>query len=118
MRVGGVEVRPSLIPNAGNGLFAAVEFSEGEVICEYTGRHLSFLQAYKAPDKTYIMGGFGINVHIDAKDFPCSMGRYINDPRNPDLENSKFVKLKPERKAIVIALRNIKVRTKVTHCLY
>ena len=58
-------------------------------------------------DKTYLMGGFGINCHIDAKDHPEVLGRYINDARDPDLQNSKFVKLKSAKKALVVALREI-----------
>jgi hypothetical protein len=109
MRPEGLEVKQSNIPGAGNGLFAARTYRPGEVICEYTGKVISFLQAFKAIDKTYIMGGFGLNFHIDAKDCPNSMGRYINDPLNPCLENSKFVKLKQEKKALIIAIREIQV---------
>jgi hypothetical protein len=51
-----VEVRCSLIPGAGNGLFSTREFAEGELVCEYYGKVLSLLQAIKTPDKTYMMG--------------------------------------------------------------
>ena len=105
----GVEVRPSTIPGAGNGLFAARDFSEGQLVCEYTGEILTFLQAMKAADKTYLMGGFGLNVHVDARHCPDSMGRYINDPRNSSLENVKFDKRKDLKKALVIATRSISV---------
>ncbi len=105
----GVEVKLSLIPDAGNGLFAIKKFHKGDIICEYSGKVISFIQAFKAIDKSYIMGGFGLNVHIDAKDCFESMGRYINDPRNPALENSKFIKVKAERKALVVAIKDINV---------
>ena len=104
-----VEVKPSNIPGAGNGLFAMRHFAKGEVVCEYTGKILTLLQMLKTEDKTYVMGGFGLNVHLDAKDCPDSMGRYINDPLNHALVNTKFNKLKAERKALVIAIRDIKV---------
>ena len=55
------------------------------------------------------LGGFGLNVHLDAKECPESMGRYINDPRNVLKTNVRFEKLKKERKALVIATRLINV---------
>jgi hypothetical protein len=105
----GLEVRKSLIEGAGNGLFATRPYIDGEVICEYTGEILSFLEAYTRKDKTYMMGGFGLNIHIDAKHHPRSMGRYINDPLNSTRVNVKFVKSKELKKAFVIALRRIEV---------
>ena len=57
------------------------------------------------------VGGFGLNVHIDAKDCPESLGRYINDCRDECRTNAKFVKLKTEKKALVLATRDIKVRS-------
>ena len=105
-----VEVRESGVPDAGLGLFAMRRFKEGEVVCEYTGKVLSLLQALKSTDKSYMMGGFGFNVHLDARECPESMGRYINDPLNESKINVKFVKIREERKALVIALRDIMVR--------
>lgn len=104
-----VEVRQSHIPHSGNGLFALTAFNKGDVVCEYTGKVLTLLQAMKLSDKTYLMGGFGINCHLDARENPESLGRYINDPRNKSLENVEFVKLRKERRALVIATRNILV---------
>ena len=106
-----VEVKPSNIPGAGNGLFAIRDFTKGEVVCEYTGKVRNLLQMLNTKDKTYMMGGFGLNVHIDAMDCPESMGRYINDPLNDALVNTFFNKLKDERKALVIATRDIQVCT-------
>lgn len=105
----GLEVRKSMIKGAGNGLFATRPYMDGEVICEYTGEVLSFLEAYKREDKTYMMGGFGLNIHIDAKHHLRSMGRYINDPLNSLKVNVKFIKSKELKKAFVIALRRIEV---------
>jgi hypothetical protein len=51
-----VYVGPSTISGAGQGLFAAEPFKPGDVICEYTGKVLTFMQAFKAEDKTYMMG--------------------------------------------------------------
>ena len=62
----GVEVRRSRIPNSGDGLFAARDFAAGELLGEYRGRVLSLLQATRLQDRDYLMGGFGINAHVDA----------------------------------------------------
>jgi hypothetical protein len=105
----GIVIKTSLIPDSGNGLFTTRDYKEGEVICDYTGEILTFVQAFRRRDKSYMMGGFGINVHIDARNHPESMGRYINDPRNPKYENVKFRKLKVEKKALIVALRDISV---------
>jgi|LauGreDrversion4_2_1035121.scaffolds.fasta_scaffold112622_3 hypothetical protein len=56
-----------------------------------------------------LLGGFGMNAHLDAKDCPESLGRYINDCRNECDTNAKFIKLKRERKALVVALKQISV---------
>jgi hypothetical protein len=67
------------------------------------------MEALRLKDKRYLMGGFGINVHVDASDHPLSLGRYINDPRDDTLTNARFLKLKKEKKALVIATRTIVV---------
>ena len=51
-----VEVRESLIPDAGNGLFAKRDFSSGDIVCEYTGKVLNLMKALKTENKTYMMG--------------------------------------------------------------
>lgn len=55
------------------------------------------------------LGGFGINAHIDARERPDSMGRYVNDNFDKSRLNSRFVKIKEAKKAILVATRNIKV---------
>src|SRR5262245_44518749 len=71
-------VRPSLISNAGNGLFTTRYCPAGTVLCEYTGTRLTGLQLLRTPDWTYVY-----NVHneywIDAQDHPGVKARYIND---------------------------------------
>ena len=100
-------VKESTIPGAGQGLFATAAINKGDILCEYTGTELTLLQTIRLKDKTYLMGGFGLNCHIDAKDHPDVLARYINDARDPLLQNTKFVKLKSEKKALVVALRDI-----------
>lgn len=55
----GLEVRPSLIPGGGDGLFAARAFAAGAVLGEYRGRVLSLHQAVLLENRDYLMGGFG-----------------------------------------------------------
>mmetsp|Transcript_28497 Transcript_28497/g.51170 ORF Transcript_28497/g.51170 Transcript_28497/m.51170 type:complete len:205 (-) Transcript_28497:207-821(-) len=100
-------VKPSLIPEAGKGLFATVGFSQGELVCVYTGTVLSLIQLMQTEDRDYVMGGFGLNRHVDAKSHPQVLARYINDNLEPGKRNVKFIKLPAQCKALVIALRDI-----------
>lgn len=49
-----VEVRESLIPGAGLGLFAREPLAAGEVACEYRGTVLSLMQCLKLTDRSYV----------------------------------------------------------------
>eukprot|EP00752_Nemacystus_decipiens_P009619 g8595.t1 len=101
-----LEVKQSSIPGAGQGLFARGRFAVGAMVCEYTGSQLRTLEAIRAPDKSYLMR-LGPQVYVDAKDHPEVMGRYINDCRNSSLYNVTFRKLPLEKKALVVALKDI-----------
>ncbi|KAL3912842.1 MAG: hypothetical protein SGPRY_008197, partial [Prymnesium sp.] len=104
---GGVEARASRLPCAGLGLFAARSFGEGETLGRYHGRVLSLLQAHQLEDKDYLMGGFGINSHVDARFSMGAEGRYVNDHFDKSRLNAKFVKNKETKTAILIATRPI-----------
>ncbi|KAF4728952.1 hypothetical protein FOZ63_016390, partial [Perkinsus olseni] len=95
------------------GLFTTKCFPEGSLICEYSGRLLSLAQTLKARDRSYIMGGFGINCHIDAKYSFNVWGRYINDCKDTQRLNGKFVKDKKRRVARVVATRDIPAGSEV-----
>jgi len=71
----GVEVRASLIPDAGNGLFATKPFGAREPICPYLGSKLSLFQWLRTPDWRYCLG---VNPTIDAGHHPKVMARYVN----------------------------------------
>eukprot|EP01083_Nonionella_stella_P205893 749369_1 len=103
----GLEVMPSTISMAGMGLFAAKDYHFGEIICEYTGKRLSFRQRWGVSDSTYVMGGFAKFSAIDAKECLSVFGRYINDHSDMDRINSYFLKIKDQFKALVVANRNI-----------
>merc|ERR1719421_643221 len=52
------------------------------------------------------MGGFGL-YSVDAAQHPEVLARYINDNFEAARRNAKFVKLKPKRRALVVATRDI-----------
>ena len=102
-----LEVKDSLIKNAGLGLFTNSFIPKNTVFCEYSGTELTLLQTMRLKDKTYLMGGFGLNCHIDAKDHPNVLARYINDAREESEQNARFVKIKKLKKAQVLSIRDI-----------
>ena len=80
------EVRPSTIPNAGNGLFALVHISLEDTIGYYTGKILNnndFLDP-KRPSSNYIL--YLCNNYIILGEGPLSnYTRYINhSSKNPN----------------------------------
>ncbi|CEM26558.1 unnamed protein product [Vitrella brassicaformis CCMP3155] len=89
------------------GLFACKAFRRGEVLCEYSGTVLTLRQLLQQRDRTYVMGGFGLNAHIDAGPHPEVLARYINDNFDKSKINVRFNKLKTLKRAEVIALRAI-----------
>ena len=104
----GVEVRKSRIPNSGDGLFAARDFAAGELLGEYRGRVLSLLQATRLQDRDYLMGGFGINAHVDARFALDATGRYVNDHFEKARLNAHFEKDKVRKRARLVASRPIR----------
>lgn len=111
----GLDVRESRIPGAGQGLFVTRRFAKGTVLAEYRGDVLSLAKVLKmsVADRDYVMGGFGLNVHIDARRDLNVLGRYVNDNQDASQLNAEFVKLREERKALVTALRDIEAGEEV-----
>jgi hypothetical protein len=103
----GLDVRPSQVPGAGDGLWTARAFATGEVLCEYRGRVLSLPAVLRLSvrERDYVMGGFGLNAHVDGRHDLNMLGRYVNDNGDRTMLNAEFDKLKPERRALVRALR-------------
>ncbi|KAH0472019.1 MAG: hypothetical protein KVP17_005218 [Porospora cf. gigantea B] len=102
----GLEVRQSTLPGAGLGLFTTRLYQDTDHICTYSGTVLSLRQFLLTTDKRYVMGGFGLNHHVDAKDHPEVLARYINDNR-PDLRNCRMMKDVNLKQAKVIAIQEI-----------
>lgn len=92
----GVEIKPSLIPGAGNGLFARVSFNEKDYITEYDGYYMDKDAAkalsprhtthFRALDTFGVIDGF--------KDPKEAIGyggaSFANDTRSLDRTNSTF----------------------------
>ncbi|TMW69558.1 hypothetical protein Poli38472_001714 [Pythium oligandrum] len=104
----GVEMRPSLIPGAGMGLFATRAHKRGDVVCEYVGTIFPNKVAWKRTDKAYLMK-LGEGKYVDALEHPEVLARYINDCRRRAEYNVVFDKRPSEDRALVIALRDIGV---------
>ena len=102
-----LQVRPSRIEGAGDGLFVRRRIRAGTVMCEYAGTRLSLAQMLRTTDKSYVMGGFGLNNHIDGRLHKDFHARYINDHADPEATNARFIKCRATRKALVVAMRDI-----------
>jgi hypothetical protein len=102
-----VVVAPSTLGrNAGMGLFAACDIKPLELVCEYTGKVLSFAQAKQVKNRMY-MKMVALDYHIDASDASVSsVARYINDHWDPSFINTEFV-TREDKKVFVRAIRNI-----------
>lgn len=101
-----LRVAESRIPAAGLGLFAAESIAEGAAVCDYVGEVLPTREAIKLGDKTYLMR-LGPQVYVDARADARVAARYINDARNPSRWNVRFDKRPEERRAVVVATRDI-----------
>ena len=100
-----LRVAPSSVPNAGDGLFVTRSFAQGAVLGHYRGRVLSLARAMKLTDRDYLMGGFGINAHVDAREAYAMPGRYVNDTFDTAALNAEFVKCKKAKSAALVATR-------------
>ena len=80
----------------------------GTVLGEYRGRVLSLLQATRLKDRDYLMGGFGLNAHVDARFALTAPGRYVNDNFDTAALNAEFHKDRETRTATLVATRDIR----------
>ena len=100
-----LEVRPSTIPGAGSGLFAAEDFREGRRLVEYTGRILTLKQTMSLADRSYLKM-VTLNRHIDGSVPEASVARYVNDHIDKARINTRFVTV-GGRRVYVEALRDV-----------
>ena len=97
---------PSTVPDAGEGLFATERIARGEIIGFYRGEVLTLREAMALQDRDYLMGGFGVNAHVDAQRAFAMPGRYVNDVFDAGRRNARFEKSRATRSAKVVALRS------------
>ena len=102
-----LRVAPSTINGAGEGLFATQAIAGNDTIGFYRGEVLTLREALQLKDRDYLMGGFGPNAHVDARNAFAMPGRYVNDAFDASRLNARFDKSKATRSARVIALRDI-----------
>ena len=96
----GVEVRPSTIKGAGDGLFALRQFVTGEVLGDYSGERRNFLWMLQNENTGYVMC-FGLNDYVDAcVAFDCP-GRYVNDTFD-GRRNARFVRASGRAQVVAI----------------
>ena len=62
-----LEVKVSWIDSRFQGLFVSKTIKAGEKVCEYRGRQLSTVEAFRTKDKSYLMR-LSSQCYIDAKD--------------------------------------------------
>jgi hypothetical protein len=82
-----VEARPSGVPGAGMGLWAARALAVGQDVCEYTGRELTLAQTRALRERTYLKA-VTLNHHIDGA--TGGLARFINDHFDASRHNVKF----------------------------
>lgn len=95
-----VTVMPSMIPNAGNGLFALRTMEAGDGICGYTGtRSLS-----SGPNQEGLAMELPNDMGVLIGDPSSSFGPHANDPREDLLVNAKL-KVKNMEAALIATQR-------------
>jgi hypothetical protein len=86
-----VEVRPSTIPGAGQGLFAMERIEAGVTIGEYTGDIVdSVFKVLRLPNKDYVALTSNPAISIDALRRPEAMMRYICHHPKEERRNVRY----------------------------
>ena len=101
---GRLEVRPSLLAGAGDGLFTRAAWPAGSTLGEYAGSRLTFLQYLRSRDWTY-MYWLDRNEFVDPRHHPRVQARYANHHFEPDRRNGEFVVR--DRRVYLRALRDL-----------
>ena len=111
------EIRPSLIPGAGNGLFALVKIKEGQTIGTYGGRLLKEGEypkgnVYIATIKECAYKSSGDFRYIDGKDTPSHVTRINFAPSKINgtwtkLQNARIKQLCKSPYFVFVAVRDI-----------
>jgi hypothetical protein len=97
-----VEARPSGVPGAGMGLWAARALAAGQDVCEYSGRELTLAQTRGLRERTYLKA-VTLDLHIDGT--TGGPARLINDHVDASQHNVKFERR--GRRMWVVATRDV-----------
>ena len=103
-------VKKSQIPGAGKGLFTKKAIAKGERIVEYKGRRSTWKEVDHRDGSNMYIYYVNRNFVIDARTYPKSLGRYVNDAKGLTVikgltNNCEYV---PDgTKVYVTALKNI-----------
>mmetsp|Transcript_17588 Transcript_17588/g.30290 ORF Transcript_17588/g.30290 Transcript_17588/m.30290 type:complete len:331 (+) Transcript_17588:114-1106(+) len=112
-----LEVKPSTIPNAGNGLFTTKFIPKSTPICHYTGYRHHYQSQKRLPNGAYVLklqnDGF-----VDPLPTLDVKARFMNDIRNEDQYNVKFEYIQsPEIwHCPVVSLRDIEAGEELFVC--
>jgi hypothetical protein len=86
-----VEIRPSTIPGAGQGLFALERIEAGVTVGEYTGDIVnSVFKALRLRNRDYLANTSNPAISIDALRRPEAMMRYVNHHPREEKRNVRF----------------------------
>lgn len=102
------EIKTSLIPKSGKGVFSLIPIKKGDTIGSYIGRYMNDKEfdSGKHENNHYILH-ICKDCYIDAEDLKRSnYTRFINHSKKP---NCRFVVSTRHKTARVEALRNIKI---------
>lgn len=103
-------VKKSQIPGAGKGLFTKKAIAKGERIVEYKGKRSTWKEVDHRDGSNMYIYYVNRNFVIDARTYPKSLGRYVNDAKGLTVikgltNNCEYV---PDgTKVYVTALKNI-----------
>jgi SET domain-containing protein len=114
-----LEVKKSLLPKAGKGLFTTHEIKKGDTVCEYEGERITWAEAERRneeDDKSGYVFYITKKNCIDAFDFTETFGRYANDAaglgRVKGLRNNAVYEIR-KNKVYIVATRKIKAGSEV-----
>ena len=126
-----VMVKKSTKKGGGWGLFAKIQFKEGDIICTYEGKIIFERQRerfLKGKPNTYCAevgvpstrigktSKFKQYIVIDSADLFTCYGRFINDPFDEQLVNCKFKWDESKNLALVVATGPIEIYEEIFNC--
>mmetsp|Transcript_12326 Transcript_12326/g.32246 ORF Transcript_12326/g.32246 Transcript_12326/m.32246 type:complete len:152 (-) Transcript_12326:280-735(-) len=104
----GLDVRTSLLPGVGQGLFAVRKFKKGDPIGSFAGKVLKEekVKRLSQEEREFVLTGFVNNMSVDASRDSNMLTRYIRESAEQNL-NAEFVRMPKEYVAVVVATRDI-----------